>query len=79
MLGRLFRSFAKIVIGRDVVSVENGAGSMATDCHRNAFTDTSTDHVAHGRSPEVMKDACRNHHNLFLAVDQLRNWLPVFV
>jgi hypothetical protein len=76
---RLFHSFAKTSSDVIVVSVENGAGPMATDCHRNAFTDTNTDHVAHGRSPEVMKDACRNHHNLFLAVDQLRNWLRVFV
>jgi len=55
----LLHGLAEIVIGSDVVAIENGTRSVATDSHRDTFTNAGADHVAKPDSPAQARDLVR--------------------
>ena len=68
MIGSLFHRLAEVVIGSDVVAVEDGTRSVSTDHHRDTFTNSGANHVSDSGSPKVVKEPRGNHHGLFNAI-----------
>jgi hypothetical protein len=56
MLSGCTDCLSQIVFGRDVVTVEDGARSMARDGHCDAFSDAGTNHIPDARAAKVVED-----------------------
>src|SRR5881409_1537292 len=57
---RALHRLTEIVLGRDVVAVEDGARLVPADLHRHALADTGPHHVAHTAAPEVVEEPGRH-------------------
>jgi hypothetical protein len=53
------RSVPQVSIAHDIIAVEDAASLVATEFHCDPLRDAGPDHVADGRSPEVVRNARR--------------------
>ena len=51
------RSVPQISVADDIIAIENAASLVAAQFHRHALWNAGADHVADGRSPEVVRNA----------------------
>ncbi|MCM3879444.1 MAG: hypothetical protein ND807_04980, partial [Vicinamibacterales bacterium] len=51
------RSVPQISVADDIIAIKNAASLVAGQFHGHALWNAGTDHVADGRSPEVVRNA----------------------
>ena len=51
------RSVPQISVADDIIAIKNAASLVAAQFHGHALRNAGSDHVADGRSPEVVRDA----------------------
>src|SRR5258705_6112797 len=56
VVARALHRLAKIVLGGDVVAVEDRARPVAGDLHRHPFPDSRPHHVAHAAASEIVEE-----------------------